>query len=130
MLNFAKYLIIFIVGLSLAVVFSFSNFILTTVVSLLFLTLAYSYFYWKNGIDAKLAYWLMFYAGFGITLLGLGLLQTHAECLTLIGDCYSKRLPPWLFEFKIAWKILLSCLNASGIIFSGLKILTVNQTAK
>ena len=128
MLNFVKYLIIVIVGLS--VVFSSSSFILTTVFSLAFLTLTYSYTYWKNGIDAKLAYWLIFYAGFGITLLGIGLLQTHAECPTLIGDCYSRTLPPWLFEFKIAWNVLLSCLNASAIIVSSLKILAANQTAK
>jgi len=130
LLNFVKYLIIVLVGLSLSVVFSSSSFILTTVFSLAFLTLTYSYTYWKNGIDTKLAYWLIFYAGFGITLLGIGLLQTHAECPTLIGDCYSRALPPWLFEFKITWKILLSCLNASAIIVSVLKILAANQTAK
>ena len=130
LLNFVKYLIIVLVGLSLSVVFSSSSFILTTVFSLAFLTLTYSYTYWKNGIDTKLAYWLIFYAGFGITLLGIGLLQTHAECPTLIGDCYSRALPPWLFEFKITWKILLSCLNASAIIVSALKILAANQTAK
>ena len=128
LLNFVKYLIIVIVGLS--VVFSSSSFILTTVFSLAFLTLTYSYTYWKNGIDAKLAYWLIFYAGFGITLLGIGLLQTHAECPSLIGDCYSRALPPWLFEFKIIWKGLLSWLNASAIIVSVLKILVANQTAK
>ena len=128
MLNFVKYLIIVIVGL--CVVFSSSSFILTTVFSLAFLTLTYSYTYWKNGIDAKLAYWLIFYVGFGITLLGIGLLQTHAECPSLIGDCYSRALPPWLFEFKITWKGLLSCLNASAIIVSVLKILAANQTAK
>ena len=130
MLNFVKYLIIVLVGLSLSVVFSSSSVILTTVFSLAFVTLTYSYTYWKNEIDAKLAYWLIFYAGFGITLLGIGLLQTHAECPTLIGDCYSRALPPWLFEFKITWKILLSCLNASAIIVSALKILAANQTAK
>ena len=128
MLNFVKYLIIVIVGLS--VVFSSSSFILTTVFSLAFLTLTYSYTYWKNGIDPKLAYWLIFYAGFGITLLGIGLLQTHAECPTLIGDCYSRDLPPWLFEKKIIWKGLLFCLNASAIIVSVLKILAANQTAR
>jgi hypothetical protein len=130
LLNFVKYLIIVIVGLSLSVVFSSSSFILTTVFSLVFLTLTYSYTYWKNGIDAKLAYWLIFYAGFGITLLGIGLLQTHAECLNLIGECYSRRLPPWLVEFKIIWKGLLSYLNAAAIIVSVLKILAANQTAK
>ena len=128
LLNFVKYLIIVIVGLP--VVFSSSSFILTTVFSLAFLTLTYSYTYWKNGIDAKLAYWLIFYAGFGITFLGIGLLQTHAECPSLIGDCYSRALPTWLFDFKMTWKGLLSWLNASAIIVSVLKILAANQTAK
>ena len=128
MLNFVKYLIIVIVGLT--VVFSSSSFILTTVFSLAFLTLTYSYTYWKNEIDAKLAYWLIFYAGFGIALLGIGLLQTHAECPTLIGDCYSRDVPPWLFEFKVVWKVLLSWLNACAIIVSVLKTLAANQTGK
>ncbi len=128
LLNFVKYLIIVIVGLP--VVFSSSSFMLTTIFSLAFLTLTYSYTYWKNGIDAKLAYWLIFYAGFGITFLGIGLLQTHAECPSLIGDCYSRALPTWLFDFKMTWKGLLSWLNASAIIVSVLKILAANQTAK
>lgn len=122
LLNFVKYLIFVIVGLSLSVVFSFSNFMLTTVFSLVFLVLSHSYKYWKNGLDAELAYWLLFYAGFGITLLGVGLLQSHAECLNLIGECYSNRLPSWLFEFKIMWKVLLSSLNAAAVIWSVLKI--------
>ena len=130
LLNFVKYLIIVAVGISLSLVFVSSSFIITTSVALICLTLAYSYKYWKNGVDAELAYWLIFYASFGIALLGVGLLQTHAECLNLIGECYSRRLPPWLFEFKIIWKGLLSYLNAAAIIVSVLKILAANQTAK
>jgi len=130
LVNFMKYLIIVLVGLILSEVFSSSSVILTTVFSLAFLTLTYSYTYWKNEIDAKLAYWLIFYAGFGIALLGIGLLQTHAECPTLIGDCYSRDLPPWLFEFKVVWKVLLSWLNACAIIVSVLKTLAANQTGK
>ena len=130
-MKFLKYLIIFSVGIILSVAFATKfAFIKTTSVALISLMLAYSYKYWKNGVDAELAYWLIFYASFGITLLGVGLLQTHYECLNLIGECYSGRLPPWLFEFKIIWKVLLSFLNAASIISSVLIISALKHSTK
>jgi hypothetical protein len=34
------------------------------------------------------------------SILGIGLLQTHLDCLSLWGDCYSSRYPHWLMDIK------------------------------
>ena len=82
--------------------FSASNAIgfgLITLVIIPLLALSYSIRYWREGIGVELAYWGLVYAGFGLVLLGIAMLQSHAGCMFLIGDCYPPRLPSWLSDF-------------------------------
>ncbi|HAY46820.1 MAG TPA: hypothetical protein DCY55_11145, partial [Gammaproteobacteria bacterium] len=55
--------------------------------------------------------------GFGLALLGIGLLQTHAGCMFLIGDCYQQGLPSYWFYFKVAVNLGLTTLNGFALTF-------------
>jgi hypothetical protein len=95
---------------------------LTIIVALASLTLTYGIRYWKDGIGAGLAYWYIAYAGIAILLLGLGLVQTHAECRFLFGECYSEKLPSWFHFLKDLWSFLCLGLSMAAIIVSIIKI--------
>jgi len=98
--------------------FSSSNatgFGLITLVIIPLLALSYSIRYWREGIGVELAYWGLVYAGFGLVLLGIAILQSHAGCMFLIGDCYQPRLPSWLSEFKILYHLKLLFVNSIAV---------------
>jgi hypothetical protein len=98
--------------------FSSSNatgFGLITLVIIPLLALSYSIRYWREGIGVELAYWGLVYAGFGLVLLGIAMLQSHAGCMFLIGDCYQPRLPSWLSEFKILYHLKLLFVNSIAV---------------
>ena len=98
--------------------FSSSNatgFGLITLVIIPLLALSYSIRYWREGIGVELAYWGLVYAGFGLVLLGIAMLQSHAGCMFLIGDCYQPRLPSWLSDFKILYHLKLLFVNSIAV---------------
>ena len=98
--------------------FSASNTIgfgLITLVIIPLLALSYSIRYWREGIGVELAYWGLVYAGFGLVLLGIAMLQSHAGCMFLIGDCYQPRLPSWLSDFKILYHLKLLFVNSIAV---------------
>jgi hypothetical protein len=80
------------------------------------LTASYFGIYLRNGLNSELAYWGLAYAGFSILILGIGLVQSHAGCQSLIGDCYQPKLPSGLFELKIIVGFFLICTNGLAIL--------------
>lgn len=122
MIKFLKFLAIAIICSSTFVIISKLHLQLTIAAALASLTLAYGISYWKDGIGAGLAYWYIAYAGLAIVLLGLGLVQTHAECRFLFGECYSEKLPFGFVFFKDLWSFSCVGLNVVAIIVSILKI--------
>ena len=102
----------------LAGLFSASNvigFALTTLAIIVLLTISYSIRYWREGIGFELAYWGLVYAAFGLVLLGIAMLQSHAGCMFLIGDCYQPRLPSWLSNFKLIYNLKLLVVNTVAV---------------
>ena len=91
------------------------GFALTTLVVITLLTMSYSIRYWREGIGVELAYWGLVYAAFGLVLLGIALLQSHAGCMFLIGDCYQPRLPSWLSNFKLLYNLKLLVVNSAAV---------------
>ena len=117
-------------SLVLAGLFSATNvigFALTTLVVITLLTMSYSIRYWREGIGVELAYWGLVYAAFGLVLLGIALLQSHAGCMFLIGDCYQPRLPSWLSNFKLLYNLKLLVVNSVAVTMI---ILNVRRTRK
>ena len=88
---------------------------LMTLVIIPLLALSYSIRYWREGIGVELAYWGLVYAGFGLVLLGIAMLQSHAGCMFLIGDCYQPRLPYWLSDFKVLYRLKLVFVNSIAV---------------
>ena len=91
------------------------GFALTTLVVITLLTMSYSIRYWREGIGVELAYWGLVYAAFALVLLGIALLQSHAGCMFLIGDCYQPRLPLWLSNFKLLYNLKLLIVNSVAV---------------
>ena len=91
------------------------GFMLVTAVAILLLAASYAFKYRREGVGAGLAYFGLAYVGFGLALLGIGLIQTHAGCLFLIGDCYQPTLPSYWFEFKAGVNLGLTTLNGLAL---------------
>jgi hypothetical protein len=90
----------------------------TTLIVIALLTTTYSIVYWRNAaLGTGLAYFGLSYVGAGMLLLAIGLLQSHAGCRELIGDCYQPSLPPWLFELKTISYLFLVLTNSISVIF-------------
>ncbi|MDA9043671.1 hypothetical protein N9H56_03850 [Pseudomonadales bacterium] len=98
------------------------SFMLVTAALILLLTTSYAVKYRQEGAGAGLAYFGLAYVGFGLALLGIGLLQTHAGCMFLIGDCYQPTLPSYWFYFKVAVNLGLTTLNGLALTFVYLNI--------
>ena len=99
------------------------DFKLVTAAVILLLTASYVAKYRREeGVGAGLAYFGLAYVGFGLALLGIGLLQTHAGCMFLIGDCYQHGLPSYWFYFKVAVNLGLTTLNGLALTFVYLNI--------
>ena len=92
------------------------GFALTTLVVITLLTMSYSIRYWREGIGVELAYWGLAYSAFGMALLVIAILQSHAGCLFLVGDCYQQSLPSWLADFKVLYYLSLMMLNSCAFI--------------
>ena len=93
------------------------GFMLVTAVVVLLLTTSYAFKYRQEGAGAGLAYFGLAYVGFGLALLGIGLLQTHAGCMFLLGDCYQPTLPSYWFEEKVVVNLGLTTLNGLALTF-------------
>jgi hypothetical protein len=91
------------------------GFALTTLIIITLLAMSYSIRYWREGIGVELAYWGLVYVAFGLVLLGIAMLQSHAGCMFLIGDCYQPRLPSWLSDFKILYNLKLLVVNSIAV---------------
>jgi len=90
----------------------------TTILVISLLTITYFILYWRDAaLGAGLAYFGLSYVGAGMFLLAIGLLQSHAGCRELIGDCYQPSLPPWLFEFKTISYLFLVLINSISVIY-------------
>ena len=87
----------------------------TTLIIITLLAMSYSIRYWREGIGFELAYWGLVYAAFGLVLLGIAMLQSHAGCMFLIGDCYQPRLPSWLSNFKLLYNLKLLVVNSVAV---------------
>ena len=87
----------------------------TTLIIITLLAMSYSIIYWREGIGFELAYWGLVYAAFGLILLGIAMLQSHAGCMFLIGDCYQPRLPLWLSNFKLLYNLKLLVVNSVAV---------------
>jgi hypothetical protein len=95
---------------------------LVTAAVILSLTVSYAVKYQLEGVGAGLAYFGLAYVGFGLALLGIGLLQTHAGCMFLIGDCYRSALPSYWFEAKVVVNLGLTMLNGLALTFVYLNV--------
>jgi hypothetical protein len=117
-------IIFLVVSMTILTFFLFQSFgfILVTAAVILLLTTSYAVKYWREGVGAGLAYFGLAYVGFGLALLGIGLLQTHAGCMFLIGDCYQPTLPSYWFYFKVAVNLGLTTLNGLALTFVYLNI--------
>ena len=87
----------------------------TTLIIITLLAMSYTIRYWREGVGIELAYWGLVYAAFGLVLLGIALLQSHAGCMFLIGDCYQPRLPSWLSNFKLLYNLKLLVVNSVAV---------------
>jgi hypothetical protein len=87
----------------------------TTLIIITLLAMSYSIRYWREGIGFELAYWGLVYAAFGLVLLGIAMLQSHAGCMFLIGDCYQPRLPSWISNFKLLYNLKLLVVNSVAV---------------
>lgn len=97
---------------------SYLGFTTTTLIVISLLTISYFAVYWRDeALGAGLAYFKLLYLVAGMFLLAIGLLQSHAGCRELIGDCYQPDLPPWLFEFKTISYLFLVLINSILVIF-------------
>ena len=88
----------------------------TSLIVITLLTLSYLGIYLKEGLNAELAYWGLIYASFTMVILRIGLLQSHAGCHALLGDCYQDTLPSHLREFKLAIGFFVMGTNAITIL--------------
>ena len=61
------------------------GFALTTLVISALLSMSYFIRYWREGMGVVLAYWGLAYFAFGMALLVIAILQSHAGCLFLVG---------------------------------------------
>ena len=80
------------------------------------LTVSYFLRYCQGEIGAGLAYWGLVYAAAAIVLLGVAVVQSHANCIFLIGDCYQPLLPTWLADLKRIYWLSLITINAGALI--------------
>ena len=93
------------------------GFMLVTATAILLLTASYAIKYWREEVGTGLAYFGLTYIGFGLALLGIGLMQSHAGCTFLIGDCYQQSLPSYWLEFKLVVNLGLTMINGLAITF-------------
>ena len=93
------------------------GFMLVTAATILLLTASYAIKYWREEVGTGLAYFGLTYIGFGLALLGIGLMQSHAGCTFLIGDCYQQSLPSYWIEFKLVVNLGLAMINSLAITF-------------
>ena len=106
------------------------GFMAVTAAAILLLTASYAFKYWREEVGTGLAYFGLTYIGFGLALLGIGLMQSHAGCTFLIGDCYQQSLPLYWLEFKIAVNLGLTMINGLALTFVSLNFKRLRQERK
>ena len=69
--------------------------------------------------------WVMTYQLIFTGLLGIGLIQSHLGCESLLGDCYVENYPSWLELYKltaggtlVAWCLLAVVKTARNAFFA------------
>ena len=69
--------------------------------------------------------WLVTYQLIFTGLLGIGLIQSHLGCVSLLGDCYVENYPSWLELYKltaggtlVAWCVLAVVKTARNAFFT------------
>ena len=93
------------------------GFRIVTAAAILLLTASYAIKYWREEVGTGLAYFGLAYSGFGLALLGVGLMQSHAGCTFLIGDCYQQSLPSYWLEFKLVVNLGVTMINGLALTF-------------
>jgi len=106
------------------------GFMAVTAAAILLLTASYAFKYWREEVGTGLDYFGLTYSGFGFALLGIGLMQSHAGCTFLIGDCYQQSLPLYWLEFKIAVNLGLTMINGLALTFVSLNFKRLRQERK
>lgn len=94
-------------------IFGYASTSLTVIAAL---TVSYFLRYCQGEIGTGLAYWGLVYAAAAIVLLGIAVMQSHANCIFLIGDCYQPSLPTWLSDLKRIYWLLLLAINAAALL--------------
>ena len=78
--------------------------------------------YWRRPkgerIGVGFVLWIVSYQFAFIGLLGIGLIQVHLGCQSVLGDCYVEGYPRWLETFKFVAGLYL--LAWSGLAIRGL----------
>ena len=98
----------------------------TTLTVIALLTITYFIVYWRDAaLGTGFAYFGLSHVGAGMLLLAIGLLQSHAGCRELIGDCYQPSLPPWLFEFKTSSYLFALIVNSISVIYIARNLRTI-----
>ena len=54
----------------------------------------------ENNPKIPFAFWPVTQIYCFIAILGVGMMQSHLDCLSLWGDCYAHNYPAWLANFK------------------------------
>ena len=96
-------------------VLGYFGMLLPTAIVATVLATAFKIKYLRQGWGFELAYWGLAYVSAAVVILGIGLAQSHAGCIFLIGDCYQPRLPNWVYPVKRFWFLYLLALNATAI---------------
>ena len=70
------------------------------------LLVAVLFSYWRlppgQRVGVGFTLWLVTYQLRFTGMLGIGLIQSHLGCVSLLGDCYVENYPSWLELYKLA----------------------------
>ena len=76
--------------------------------------------YWRRPkgerIDTGFVLWIVSYQFAFIGLLGIGLIQVHLGCQSVLGDCYVEGYPRWLETFKFVAGLYLLAWSGCAVV--------------
>ena len=76
--------------------------------------------YWRRPkgerIGVGFVLWIVSYQFAFIGLLGIGLIQVHLGCESVLGDCYAERYPRWLETFKLVAGLYLLAWSGCAVV--------------
>ena len=67
-------------------------------------------------VGAGFVLWIVSYQLAFIGLLGIGLIQVHLGCESILGDCYVEGYPSWLGTFKFFSGLCLLVWSGSAVV--------------